>query len=124
MAKRPIGITIIALLFFLGAIVSILGAVGGALLGGLGAAFLGPIGALLGAALAVVFIVIAIIEFVAGWGLWKLTKWGLYLSLLLSALGVIGGLVSLTSDIVTGVVLLIIDGAIFYYLWTKKTIFK
>lgn len=98
---RPVGVTILAILYFLGALGCILGGilsmVGGGLaatLGnqagsqGAGAAILGA----LGAAAGVVILILGALYVLLGWGMWKLKNWARIITIILMALGVAGAL--------------------------------
>ena len=124
MAKRPTGITIIAILYFLGFIVAVLVALAGAAFSSVFTIALGPLGSLLGAVFAVVFGIIGVVALAAGYGLWKSRKWGFYLAIVLQSIGVLSGLFTLMTNVGSGLVNLIISGLIFYYIWTKKALFR
>ena len=95
---RPIGVTILAILEFIGAGflilvgllllvgMSMLGAMGG---GGEGASMMGILGAL-GAAAGVVVIILALIPLAIGIGLWKLRNWARILVIIFAGLGALG----------------------------------
>ncbi len=59
-----------------------------------------------------VFIVLAIITFVIAWGLLTGKNWARWIGIIVSALGVLSGLATLP----IGIVFVVIDGAIIYYL--------
>lgn len=99
--ERPTGVTILAVLSFLGAALLVLGAcvmffMGAAVLASAagGRALGGPLAAA-GAFAGVVFLVLAVIYVVNGIGLWKLLGWGRLLTIVLVAIGVIFGLLGL-----------------------------
>lgn len=100
---RPSGVTILAVLNFLGAalyiLIGLLVMLGMGILGGMagqsgaeGAG--GAMGMMmgLGAVAGVVFIVLAIIPFAIGWGLWKLKNWARIICIVLFALGALAAL--------------------------------
>ncbi len=123
MAERPLGITIIAILGFIGAILLIIGGLlllfAGAFLG----ALFGPLGAILGASLGVVVLIIGIIQFVISYGLWKMKKWALYIELILLIIGIIFYIIAIVSGDLFSIVSLIISAIVFYYLYTKRKLF-
>lgn len=95
--NRPTGVTVIAILYMIGAafcvVLGVLMFVGGGFMatmmnqqasGGSGVA---GILAGLGAALGVVVLVFGAIDAVVGWGLWSLKEWGRIMAIILSALG-------------------------------------
>lgn len=99
---RPTGVTVIAVLAFIGAgfltIFGILAFVGGAFVGALigssvqaqgsGAAGAG-FGAMIGAVVGVFFLVFAAVQLTCGVGLWKLKEWGRMLTIVISAIGMV-----------------------------------
>lgn len=99
--ERPSGVTILAILSFIGAGLSVLGACGMFLAGAAGLAAAaggrgigGPLAAL-GAFAGVALLIAAVIYVVNGVGLWKLLGWGRLLTIVLVAIGVIFGLFGL-----------------------------
>ncbi|MGC1107597.1 MAG: hypothetical protein WA876_13770 [Candidatus Acidiferrales bacterium] len=99
--ERPSGVTILAILSFVGAALLLLGACMMFFLGAAGIAAAaggrgmgGPLAAL-GAFAGVAFLVLAAIYIVNGIGLWKLLGWGRMLTIVLVVIGVIFGLLGL-----------------------------
>jgi hypothetical protein len=100
--NRPTGVTVIAILCFIGTgllvIFGILAFLGGAFIGaligsnaqvqGTGAAGAG-LGAMIGAVIGVMFLVLAALQLTCGIGLWKLKEWGRMLTIVLSAIGAV-----------------------------------
>lgn len=128
MAKsRPTGITVLSILYILGGILLLIGGIASAALPGLlssstalsgaGAATLKNIASLLG----ITFIIVGIISFVIAYGLWKGAKWGWWLTVVLTGLGVIFAIVSLVSGAIFSIISLIIEGVILYYMFQKDT---
>jgi hypothetical protein len=123
---RPLGISILAILELLfgvlalifgailaaasGAIVSAASSVG---LGSISSGVLGTFIAVLGGGVAVA----GLIGILIGWGLWTGRGWARIVAIILTAIGVIGGLVTLILSIYTGIVSLIIDLLILWYLF-------
>jgi hypothetical protein len=99
---RPIGVTIIAILQFLGATILILAGVGlivgGGMIGSLlsrnsqlsGAGLTG-IMAGLGAVVSVFFFVFAAIVALVGWGMWQLKNWARIVTLVFACIGIVFG---------------------------------
>jgi hypothetical protein len=98
--NRPTGVTVLAILLFLGtALLLLLGVgsfVGGAFIGsmigasakaGSGAAGAG-LGAAIGAVVGVFFLIGAALNAVCGYGLWNLKEWGRMLTIVLTAIGI------------------------------------
>jgi hypothetical protein len=127
--QRPTGVTVIAVLDFIGAafcvIAGLLMFAGGAMLGSLfsaaanangtaapGAGFLAGMGAFLG----VIFLVIAIVVIFVAVGLLKLKNWARVTTIVLSALGLLGNLAKFTQGMGgSGIVWTIV--ALAYYIW-------
>lgn len=106
--NRPTGVTVLAILAFIGTalmvLVAIMAFLGGAFIGtivgsaahqaGAGAAGAG-FGAVIGAAIGVGFLIGAALYAACGYGLWNLKEWGRMLTIILSAIGVVFGALSL-----------------------------
>lgn len=99
--ERPTGVTILAILSFIGAALTVLGACAMFLAGAAGIAAasrgrgMGGTLAALGAFAGVVLLIFAVIYVVNGFGLWKLRGWGRILTIVLVAIGVIFGVMGL-----------------------------
>ncbi|HXZ28517.1 MAG TPA: hypothetical protein VEG08_11030 [Terriglobales bacterium] len=98
--QRPTGVTVISILYFLGALFLTLCAVvfiGMMSVAGLGARAheMGPLAVLagLGAVAGVVCLIFAVVAVVVGWGLWSLKEWARIVALIFSGLGLVGGVV-------------------------------
>jgi hypothetical protein len=117
---RPIGITLLAVLHVIQAVILFLGGIGLIALGafirrglfGL-PRFLNGVAYLIG----VVVLIIGLLYLGLAWGLWTGKGWAWILSLILTALGLIGSLISLVRGGFGMVVVLILDAAILYYLF-------
>src|SRR3972149_3660078 len=99
---RPTGVTILAVLNFLGAglyiLIGLLFILGMGILGGMmgqagGEGSAGAMGMMmgLGAVAGVVFIVLSLIPLLIGWGLWELKNWGRIISIVLFSPGALAG---------------------------------
>lgn len=110
---RPSGVTVLAILAWVGAALSILAglgmfAVGGAV-AGVGGGFVAGLGVFL--------LVLGVAYAVVGWGLWTRQRWAWYATLAVEALAVVLGLMSLLQgDIVSPIVSLLIAGVVVWYL--------
>jgi hypothetical protein len=121
---RPAGVTVIAVLDFIGGaaclILGLLAFAGGSMISSMFAqagATGGGLAANIGAIIGVVFLVIAALAIATGVGLIKLAGWGRIIQIVLSVLGVIGQIRSFTgglsgSQYALPVILLL------YYVWT------
>jgi hypothetical protein len=103
---RPVGVTILAILYFLFGLLCIVGGIGllagGGFMasminqqGGQGAGFLAG----LGAALGVGYLVGALIELLLGWGLWKLKNWARIITLIFMAIGAVFSVIGLVGTL-------------------------
>ena len=120
----PTGVKVTSIFYYIVGALTILGGIlalaGGSFLGslipGMGTMF-GSIIAVVG----VIVIIFGILEIFVANGLWKLKKWAKITAIVLSVLGVIGGLNSLASKaIAMGIVWIIVYGLIIWYLGFHK----
>lgn len=124
---RPMGITILAVLETIGALVLL---ALGAMVILLGAAVLVAIGlgeVSLGVALSeiVVFVggfilLLGVIELAIAWGLWKGQGWAWTVALIVAVLGIIGGVIALVSGSLYNIVTLAVQVIIVYYLYRPE----
>jgi uncharacterized membrane protein HdeD (DUF308 family) len=118
--QRPTGVTILAILQFIGGALSLLGGLALMAFGGsavnTGAGEVAAIPAMLG----IVLILSGIIGLVAGYGLFTLKGWGWLLAIIFSVLNIISGLLNLFqgANIPSTIINLVISGLILYYLYT------
>lgn len=120
-SARPLGVTILAVLAFLGGILGILASLGIVLGGAIISTVSGPLGAfffLFGLAT----LVLAVVELVLGYGFWTLKPWAWQLGFVLMALNVIVSVLTwLSGGTLFGVVeSLVIAAIIAYYLNTPE----
>ena len=121
--SRPFGITLLAVLHILQAIVFFLGGVALIALGAfLRRGFFGVHRLLGGAAslIGVVVVVLGLLYLGLAWGLWSGKGWAWTLSLILAALGIIISLISLLRGGLGALIVLILDIMIIYYLLTPR----
>jgi len=116
MADRPLGVTIICILSWIGAIALIaIGAL--AVIGG----FFLPLLFIVGA----VFLIIGIVMFLVTFALWQLKMWAWWLIVILNIISIVSGIGSAvaTADFspIIGIILPVI---IVIYLWTVRDHFK
>src|SRR5215471_12242698 len=104
--NRPVGVTVIAVLFFIAAVLAVFGGIAMMLGGGFIATLISQSGgqgsgagaglfAGLGAAIGVVILVIGALYFLVGWGLLKLKEWARIVTIVLAGLGILGALFGL-----------------------------
>ncbi|HEY7738445.1 MAG TPA: hypothetical protein VIC63_05365 [Candidatus Limnocylindria bacterium] len=118
MNQRPTGVTILAILAFIGGAFGILG---GLALLGLGVAFAGFAGGGLSFIFGIVILALSILELWIGWGFWNLKRSAWSLGLVVFGAGVVIGFIELLlgyNSITSFVVNLVITGIIIYYLLT------
>ena len=126
--QRPMGITILAVLAFIGGILGICGGLSGIV----GASFLGGLAASVGASNAtalggmlvvysIIALAFAVVDLVFGFGAWTLKPWAWMLGMVLFGLNIVFQLVAVIAGWSTfgGVLIsLVIAGVIIYYLLT------
>jgi hypothetical protein len=126
--QRPMGVTILAILAFIGGILGICGGlggiVGGSFLGGLAASVGEGAATALGGMIAVyslIAVVFAVAELVFGFGAWTLKPWAWMLGMVLFGLNIVFQLVALVAGWTTigGVIIpIVVGGIVIYYLLT------
>jgi len=118
--RRPTGITVLALLQFVGgAIAIILGLVFiavGPMLPGI-AAGLPPMLSALVSILGVFLLVAGLVALVVGWGLWTGKGWAWWLTVIIECLGLVSGLVSIASGDLSALFGLAIAALILWYMF-------
>ena len=107
--QRPTGVTILAVLAWIGAVFGVLGGI----MMFLGSGFL-P-GYRLGA-FGIVYIILGVVAFFVGKGLWDGKNWARITGIILSVLGLLSGLGTLFVAPLMGIVNIIINGVIIWYL--------
>ncbi len=117
MADRPLGVTIICILSWIGAIALIaLGAL--MVLGGL---LFAPVLAVVGA----VFLIIGIVSFLVTFALWNLKMWAWWIIVILNIISIVSGIGSAVAyadfSPIMGIIIPVI---IVIYLWTVKEHFR
>jgi hypothetical protein len=118
MNQRPTGVTILAILAFIGGAFGILGAL--ALLG-LGFAFAGVPGGGLSFIFGIVLLVLSVLYLWLGWGFWNLNRTAWSVGLVVFGAGIIISFIQLLlgyATITNLIVTVIINGIVIYYLLT------
>ena len=115
---RPLFVTIVAILYFIGALILIIGGILIAL-GTIAASAISaePIMGLTGAAMGAVCVVMGIIYLIIAGGLWNGWKIMWYLGVILSALSALLGIVTILASGFAGIVGILINLLILYYLF-------
>ncbi len=109
--NRPLGITILALLDFIGAVLTLITAIAAPTIL---TAYSSSILSGFGAVVMVVGIIVAVIGIVIGYGLWKGMKWAWWLEVIFSALSIISILTLNIIGFIVGIIVL-------YYMTRKNT---
>jgi hypothetical protein len=107
---RPLGVTILAILNALGGIVTLLGGV--AAIGVTSTGMFASLGIIVGG----FTIIIGLFQLIIAWGLWTGKKWAWFLALIFGILGVIFGILGLIGGGLSGIISLLINAIIVYYL--------
>jgi hypothetical protein len=113
---RPSGVAILSILYFLSALLTI---IGGALAYGILSIF-GPIGIALGTVVGGVLIVIGLVQMVVVWGLWTGRGWARLLAILFTILGLIPDLIGSLTLNPLSIVGFIIGVIILWYLFQPQ----
>lgn len=121
--NRPTGVTVIAVLFFIGACLGALLAIAFLVGGGMAARFMPPdaripagIMAAVGGIAAIVILLFAALYVAIGVGLLKLKEWARIVAIVLACLGLLGGIFALLHFSIFAIIRLAISGWIVWYL--------
>lgn len=121
-ANRPLGVTIICILGWIGSLLSILGGLAllgiGALLGEVMGGGVGTLLATLGPLIGVLVLVLGIVNFIVLYWLWQMKKQGWTWTMVLEVISLILSLAQMN------IIGMIIPGIVVVYLWMKKDLFK
>jgi hypothetical protein len=113
MSERPLGVTILGILWIIGGLL--------ALLGGLGIAAIGTILAgAIGLVIGIVFIIIGLVDLALGVGCFKAWPWVWTVGVIFSIISILIGLVSLVTSGFSAIVGIIIAAIILYYLFQPQ----
>jgi len=116
---RPTGIAILAILGFIGGILALLGGAlfiavaGSGILTSYGVGMFSGFVSILGG----VIIVLGLFTLFVSWGMWSGKSWAWYLAVVLYAIGLIGGLVILVAGGIVGIVSVLIELLLLWYLF-------
>jgi hypothetical protein len=116
MAERPLGVTLICLLGFLGSILGILGGIGVSLLGG-ALGFSGLTGSGILGIIGIITLLISVASLVGFYWVWNMKKLGWTVIMVLEAINILLLVVSGSYGS------LLIPGVVVIYLWMKKDLF-
>ena len=116
MHLRPVGVSILAILDFIGA--GVMALCGVTFLIGVGALLHAPLFATLGTVGGIACLLLAALPAAIGWGLWTLHNWARSLTILFAALGILGALFGFLSPDLRFVALLplLVNGIVAAYL--------
>jgi len=123
MAKnRPVGVSILSVLAYIGAVFLLLGGIGLFVGGEVISSYLSSLGAFsgiitaIGIVAGIILIALAVLYFFIGRGLWKGQNWARIVVLIFIVIGLIGSLVSIMGNLASSIVGIIIDVVIIWYL--------
>lgn len=122
--KRPLGVTILAILAFIGGILAILAGVGAVAVGGIAtgaaAAAAAHVSTVFLMGMGIALLVVGVLDIVLGVGFWRLSPWAWTLGIALQILGLIiaGVYVSQGSPISGQILGIAINLAVLIYLFT------
>lgn len=126
--KRPVGVTIIAVLAAIGGVMGILGGFGLMALSGAVNAITQAAGVtypLFSASIwGIILIVLGVLDLAGAYGAWNLKKWAWSLLVGLSVLGILQSLAFMTATGVGNLLGVAINGIILYYLFQVKDAFS
>jgi hypothetical protein len=111
--ERPLGVTIIGILWILGGLIYLLGGIGAAALGGI---LLGALGAALGS----ILVIIGIIFIILGIGCFMAWPWVWTVGVILTIIGLLLSIASLFSTGAAALIGIIIDALILWYLFQPQ----
>ncbi len=114
MAKRPLGVTILGILWILAGVLSLLGGLG---IVAIGTVLAGPIGGVIGLVFGFVFIIIGIISIILGIGCFKGWGWVWMLGVIVTIIGLVLGIYTLFTSGWSALITIIIDAIILWYLF-------
>jgi hypothetical protein len=127
MATRPLGVTIICILGWLGAILSIVGGLAllglSSLSGAFAAAAMGQVLGSLVSVYGALVIIVSAVSIIALYWLWNMMKKGWNLTMILEVIGVVFGVIQIIYNPIS-VFGLAIPAIIVIYLWMNKNLFK
>lgn len=117
--KRPLGLTILCILNFIGSLLEIMGGLVLIGIGGLGVAY-GGIAAIFGAfgfLIGIVSVLLGLVGLFVTWGLWIMKKWAWTIAIILQIIGLILNVIN------TSWYGIILNLVIVVYLWYIKDVF-
>ena len=113
----PAGVKVISVLYFIGAALSLLGAIFAFTAGAALSTLFGGAAAALGSVFGIVLIGFAVLDFFIGKGLWQGKNWARIVALVSAVLGLLSALFSLIGGAIgTGIIYIVIHGLILWYL--------
>ena len=128
--QMPTGVKVISILYYIGAVISL--TFGILLVAGAGAIadyltqfmMIDILGSGLLIIAGIILIVMAIVDFFIGRGLWKGMNWARILAVIFAVIGLISSLINLIGGDFTQIFSLVIDGLIGWYLWFNVNVKK
>jgi hypothetical protein len=111
--KRPLGVTIVAILMIINGIILIAGGIAGVTVGGLmGIPLIGVASGVL--------IALGIAALIVAWGLIKGKGWAWIVTVILSIISIIMSIIAIVGGNFASIINLVISGAILYYMYRPQ----
>ncbi|MEM2124171.1 MAG: hypothetical protein QXL43_02410 [Methanolinea sp.] len=117
MGERPLGVTIIGILWILGGILALLGGLGAFLFG---AMIAGPIGAAVGLAIGIFLGIVGIIQIVLGIGCFMAWGWVWTVGVIITILALVLGIVELVQSGAGALIGIAISAIVLWYLFQEN----
>jgi len=114
MAERPLGVTIIGILWIIGGLIMLLAGLGAA---AFGAVIGGPIGGVIGLVLGFFLVIVGIIEIILGIGCFKGWGWVWTVGVIITIISLVMGIIDLFTSGMGALIGIIISAIILWYLF-------
>lgn len=113
MSERPLGVTILGILWIIGGLLALIGGIGVA-------AFVGIFAGALGAAIGVAFVIIGLIDLALGVGCFMAWPWVWPVGVILSVISILVGIVNIFSVGASALIGIVIAAIILWYLFQPQ----
>jgi hypothetical protein len=117
MAERPLGVTIIGILWIISGILALLGGIGISVLGG---AIAGPLGAAFGLVIGFGLVIMGLIEIILGIGCFRAWGWVWTIGVIVTIISLVVGIIDLIQSGASALVGIIISAIILWYLFREN----
>lgn len=114
MSERPVGVTILGILWIIQGLFMLLGGIfGGVLL-----SIMGNVG--IGAVIGIVLFIVGIVDLLLGIGCFNAWPWVWTIGIIFSVIGILGGIANLATSWTNALVGIVISAIILYYLFQPQ----